>query len=304
MITPPAHIAQSYPRQFIDREEFIAFFKSALNRENINHHKIIVFYGIGGIGKTRLIKEMHKNIKNDSKTLSVFLDFKNSYVRDLEGALTYLRYYLSDNYKIKFNIFDIAFAIYWGKAKPHIPLNKENYPFIENTNILAEVFSIIENVPIVGLIPKIGIAIQKFWNYLEDWWIKYGKEEFEKLIELLPSEILYSLPRYFSEDLKLFFEEKTNRAVIFIDTYEALWEGKENRKNSLMVDGWLRELITFLPQVLWVICSRDKINWEGLDHKWGNCIEQSFIGKLASSDIEHYLQSSGIVERVILKSSV
>ena len=45
-------------RQFTNREFFIDAFLSALNSNKSDKHNVLVFYGVGGIGKTSLIKEV------------------------------------------------------------------------------------------------------------------------------------------------------------------------------------------------------------------------------------------------------
>jgi tetratricopeptide (TPR) repeat protein len=50
-------------RQFTDREEFIGAFEKAASELPLEEHKVLVYYGVGGIGKTRLRKELCRRLE-------------------------------------------------------------------------------------------------------------------------------------------------------------------------------------------------------------------------------------------------
>jgi tetratricopeptide (TPR) repeat protein len=72
-------------------------------------------------------------------------------------------------------------------------------------------------------------------------------------------------------------------------------------------DEWVRELVAQLPEVLWVICGRERLRWEEADPDWGKCLRQHLIGGLADADARTFLASCGIgdgaVQHAIIKGS-
>ncbi len=59
---PPTYTAEEArpraSRQFTDREGFIEAFEKAALELPLHEHKVSVYYGIGGVGKTRLRKDL------------------------------------------------------------------------------------------------------------------------------------------------------------------------------------------------------------------------------------------------------
>ena len=117
-------------RKFTDRENFINIFKTTLAQNNPEIHNVIVYYGVGGIGKTSLRKELIKIISSESSGIKyATLDFDLPVYRTADNALYYLRKSLKEKYKIQFPSFEIAYAVFWQKTHPQTPLKKKIYPF-------------------------------------------------------------------------------------------------------------------------------------------------------------------------------
>src|SRR5690625_5906483 len=89
------------------------------------------------------------------KDLWGLIDFDVVNYRNPETALYILRKDLSKDYKIQFPIFDLAYSIYWKKVNPNIPFNQNTMPLLEEGGIVADIFAIIGDVPVIGLVPKI-----------------------------------------------------------------------------------------------------------------------------------------------------
>ncbi len=70
-------------RPFIDREEFIQAFKDALESIREKQRSVLVYHGVGGIGKTSLRKELPKVIEKHNEShrnfriLWAVVDFEN-----------------------------------------------------------------------------------------------------------------------------------------------------------------------------------------------------------------------------------
>jgi tetratricopeptide (TPR) repeat protein len=86
-----------------------------------------------------------------------------------------------------------------------------------------------------------------------------------------------------------------------------LTEGERSAGKVYQRDEWVRELVAQLPEVLWVICGRERLRWEEADPDWGKRLSQHLVGGLADADAGSFLVSCGIadgaVQQAIIKGS-
>ncbi len=295
-------------KQFTDREEFLEAFYKAYESKVKEEHKILVYYGIGGIGKTSLRKELSRRIEEE-KLNSVWtaIDLDTPTYREQETALFVLRNLLNEKYKINFPSFDIAYTVYWQKTHPQTPLTKENFPLLTGVNVVAGILRVVGEMPYIGFVPKLTKAFMTGQNVFREWWKKRGEKELASLPNFEPKEISERMPMFWASDLKDYLEQKNKKAVLFLDTYEALWENVSASGGFFMRDEWIRELVSHLPEVLWVICGREKLRWEEQDKDWRDFIEQHLLGRLSDIDSKYFLKTCGVekedVQEVIVKAS-
>ncbi len=305
------------PRQFTDWEEFIGGFKQAVSEPSSREYEVHVYYGVGGIGKTslrvelcRLLQEREERYRQ--RTIWAVLDFSTSSHRDVEAALFWLRHELNQKYKVQFPSFDLAYVIFWQKKYPQIALQQDPTrleALLEEGSLFASLISIVGEVPLVSLVPNIGKSILRTNRLLNEWWTKRGHQELNDLQGMEPAAIAERLPMFWAADLKDYLERegylerKGRPAVLFMDTYEALWEGESRRTEARFFaqDEWVRELVSQLPDVLWVITGRQRLRWEELDEDWRNHQHQHHVGGLAEPDARKYLASCGITEEALQK---
>ncbi|MBI5404162.1 MAG: tetratricopeptide repeat protein [Ignavibacteriae bacterium] len=294
-------------RKFTDREIFIKTFYDALKYQS-DKHKIIVFYGVGGIGKTSLRKELSRQIENELKEIIwSTIDLDIPAYRDQETALFILRNTLSQKYKIHFPSFDLAYTLYWQKIHPQTPMTKDNFPLFSGTGVVAGIFRALGEMPYIGVIPKLSKAIKVSGNVFREWWKKRGEEELTMLHTLEAKDILDRMPMFWASDINEFIEKKNRKIVIFLDTFEALWENMRTEGGFFLRDDWIREMISHLPKVLWVICGREKLRWGELEDDWDNYLEQYLIGGFSNEDSHKFLIGCGIekeeIRNIIISSS-
>ncbi len=292
-------------RQFTDRESIINAFQSALENKNKNIRNILVFYGVGGIGKTSLRKELARIIKEKYKdAIAASLDFDLPAFRQEETALYYLRKLFKDDYKINFPSFEIAYAVYWQKTHPQTPINKFNFPLIDESILVSGLISVLGSLPIFGLIPGLTKTALKGHKYFKDWWTKRGQKELYNLSELEAKEILVRLPMFFASDLKDYLEGNNKQCVIFVDSYESLWERSKTESSFFLNDEWVRELVAQLSEPLWVIIGREKLRWVEIDKDWGDCLKYFPVSGLTDSDSSTFLISCGIDNKNLRKTII
>ena len=295
-------------KKFTDREQFLAAFQNAISTKIKDEHKLVVYYGVGCIGKTTLRKELGKRLESEKPdTVWTAIDLDTPTYREQETALFVLRNQLHEKFKINFPSFDIAYTVYWQKTHPQTPMTKDNFPLLTGANAVAGIMRVVGEMPYIGFVPKLTKAFMTGGNVFREWWKKRGEKELANLPTLEPKEISVRMPMFWASDMKDFLEEKKKDAVLFLDTYEALWENLKAEGGFFMRDEWIRELVSHLPEVVWVICGREKLRWSEQDDEWSNYLEQYLLGRLSDKDSAYFLNSCGVekpdVQNVIIKAS-
>jgi GTPase SAR1 family protein len=297
---------------FVDREKFQEAFEKALVRKPEETYKVLVYYGVGGIGKTSLIEQLQGNLASiNPNAICVSLDFKMPQSRQQDEALAQLVNMLRTKYKIPLPTYDIAYSFYWKKIHPNQALTANEIPFFEDGSMISDIISTLGDMPVVGVVPKIAKIVFKGHSYIQTWWTLRGEKTLRELETMKPQEILDELPIYFAQDFAEYLKKKNQPAVIFFDTYEALWENNRDVGHYMSRDAWIRDLIAELPlpeNILWVICGRERVRWEDIKNdNWSDYIGQHLIGNLADPDIRDFLNNRGItdskIQDAIVKSS-
>jgi tetratricopeptide (TPR) repeat protein len=292
-------------RQFTDREAFTKAFQDVLPKMKASDKElpILVFYGVGGIGKTRLLRELSGMLDADkSPSLWVLLNFEE-HIRDMQSALFHLRKLLNAKYKIQFPTFDLAYAIFWQKTHPQTPLSKESFPLMEDGTLITDIISALGVFPAVGLITKIPAVIMRGHQVYKEWWTRRSKE-LHCLTEMESGDIADLLPSFWAQDFNDYLNQHKKHAVIFLDTYEALWENEHSEARFFERDEWVRELMSNLPGVLWAIAGREKLRWEEVDQNWGECLDQHLVGNLSKEDCLRFLESCAVTDTPIQQAII
>ena len=313
VIVPKDHFKQ---HPFVDRNVCLQNFKDAVNNFGQKKFSVLVYYGVPGIGKTSLrnefikcLKTYNEENKNSDITLSLTLqreviwasiDLQLDEHRKKNTFLVTLKNNLQEKFKIDFPAFEFAHAIYWKKANPEIPLRKDNYLFFKGNNAFDDIFGIASKISPLGIVHNAGKFILKdLPDYLREWWTTKGEKELKQLSEEEPLIIEERLSYFWAQDLNNYLERTSKPVVLFIDTYEVLWENYSGDGYSL--DKWIREeLILRLPErVLWVICGREALRWEEIDSEWSEYLTQYEVEKLLRDYCIKYLVAQDINDNEI-----
>lgn len=293
-------------KQFTDRKHYIEAFWNCIYSIQNDDTKVLVYYGVSGIGKSSLRKKLQHEIEiKDENILWGFIDFDVRQHRDVDNALLFLRTELSRKYKISFNLFDFAYAYYLKKASPQMSFTEKSIPFLEEGSLVTDIIATFGDMPLVGIPVKILAVLDKVNNKYKDW---INQKRINDILDMSlkePKELLEYLPVYFAEDLKNYASEKNGKIVIFLDTYEALNSSNKGEKSYFQIDEWIRDvLIPNLPGGLFVILGREKLKWQDINSQWAECIEQHLVGTLADVDSRSFLVYSGIKENEIINSII
>jgi len=160
-------------RQFTDREKFLQVFEQTRQNLKDDQLAVLVFYGVGGIGKTALRKELMRRLEQEGRLDWVWtgLDFDTPEFRLPEATLSALRQRLEQRWKVSFPTFDVAYAVYWRLVHPQVTLTEKTFPLLDTSSTVIEIVtSLGGDIPVIGLVPKLaGLAI-KGSKTLKQWW--------------------------------------------------------------------------------------------------------------------------------------
>lgn len=294
-------------RIFLDRDEQIKTFKEAIENLGKKEFNVLVYHGVAGIGKTSLREQFPKYLEEynqDHRSLDIIwasIDFAFEEHRKISSFLMYLKTELQKKSNIKFPAFEIAHAIYWKKARPETALRKDDFLLFEGDKALDSFFELMVETPYFKLVPAVSRFFKKLPEYIEKWWKFEGERELSELVDKEPLVIESLLPYFWIKDLNNYLNQTSESSVIFIDTYDALWE--KCSENDLSKDNWIREeLVLRSPKrLIWVICGKEEIQWEKINEEWGKYITQHKVEKLLRDYCIQYLETYGITDENIQK---
>lgn len=308
------HQTDYYPQEriFVDRETCTDNFRNFIQNPNNQDYNALFYYGIAGIGKSKLQDELQSILDNEyPEVLWVSMDFENECHRDVSTFLLTLRNNIQKKCKVKFYKFNLAHAIFSKKSRPDIPLSKGTYPmlkedgfFYDILNALNEtVFGPIISIPVKRILNTINNAPESTRQFLEELPI-----DIKKLESMEAHEIEKILPGIFAAD----FTDSlgtNSRACIFIDTYEAIWKDWREIGSLSEKDKWIRKcLIPNMPGVSWVICGREQIKslWVEDEKDWEMCMKEYPIEDLSEEYSEQFLKEyieEEDIRSIIVKAS-
>jgi len=301
------YIQHDVLQYFTNREKAIALLDDYLNKSDNDSFKALTFYGVGGIGKTALQRKLCDRLEKYDPPVP-FAQFDMESIKDQTNAyrevLLNMRFdFEQRGFKLNFPRFDLCWAVITayegGEPEPLVKTNPTlNNMFNFATSLL--------DAPVRGLTSLVESLIQQSPE-LEKRIRRVFKTE--EVIELrkraldgdgtLSNELISSFVQDLAEGLPE-RDGKTCRAVIFIDTYEALWTGREGglSAQARLLDEWVRELVSYCIHpdvgVLPVICGKDRLLWAEDDPEWEDELDQNILGGLSFHDAQLFLSKCGI----------
>lgn len=289
-------------KEFTDRKYYKEQFYNEIakiqseKKDKTKQYHVLNFYGIGGIGKSSLQKELCEEIDNDSKVIYTQSDFAN--VSNCNTSNFLLE--IAKNFeakKIVFYHFGLAYAIYFKKAHRDMVLSSNEPSAIsENIGFVADILGTIDGLGILSIIPG---AINKIYHaaYKKLHLDNNLKEDLKKMESMSASQCEQLLPAFLAYDLNNYLEKENNKIIIiFLDTYEVLWNQIKNDITKFSQDQFVRELISHLPGVLFVISCREYLDWKLVDSEWEKYLKQYELRSLENADADLFLNKCGIKE--------
>ncbi len=268
---------------------------------------VVMFYGVGGAGKSWLLRKLREEISRDLPV--AFLDFGamggQQFVLDPSLALQQIRH--------QFGAAAPHFDLALGMMRFKQDLGKEPSTYGEGIGIAVELASeiaskakeLIPGAQIPGAKVLLDRLSKSLRHRIQDLPIgefistQLGSEFALQFRSRTAQEIGDELLNYLAEDMDANLPVHFNRAaraVIFLDTYEAVSSGLQNRGQRLLRESWIRDLAGNFDFALTVIAGQNKLMWEESDAVWADCLEQHAVGGLAEPDARYFLALSSIAD--------
>lgn len=246
--------------EFVNRDKILDFPEREymkMSREK-GYFKVLSIYGIGGIGKSRLISEMQKRMEkyaaNDRnlKILNLSLEIEGS--ADFLSALVRLRTQIPEVCPL----FDYAFLLFWKQTKI-VKLDDEFIKTLRNQwpPILKEIASFV-SISGKALPNFIGIPMDTLFEIVESSFQFFRKKYYSnifshngiRLENLSLKQLKNTLGNFLGVELNRLYYEK--KLIAFIDAYKQF--------SDSMLTQWLPGMIEEAHTGLFIITSREQLN--------------------------------------------
>ena len=287
-------------RLFTNRENALGAFNRAIEQyKNENVLKILTFYGVGGIGKTHLLRKFAKELEGSNGYTVATIDAESPHYNSLIDILLDIRSQLHVNAVL----FDYAIARFLTVNGRSLSELKKSW--ISEDSLLFDLQELASNlaevVPAARVIKKLyDIADEKKTRYLS----KY-KKHFDRIDGFSSSELVAYIPHYLG--IAIADASKKNKFVVFIDTLESLDKRNLFKVTKESPDEWITELIGSAESGLYVLASRNYIKWVDRNPEWEKYLEQHSLGALSNLDADYFLKSIPITDQdtrnAIIKSA-
>ena len=298
-------------RHFTNRVSELEAFRRALAIPAGQDVPAIMFYGVGGTGKSWVLKRLQQSLDGSLPCAYLDLDHSNpggaACHTDWSRALAEIRRQLGAD--VFCPRFDLAYAFIRYKE------GAGDEPLFRGAGILGHVWeflvevgdSALSSVPggnlLTWAINKVTSPLARkvqaspLGHWLET---QLGEEDFRKLKPLLADEIYLQLHHRLLLDLRenLPASDRACRAVVFIDTLEALRAPRDSAEELARVQEWVRNLYHPSSGVLLVMAGRDRLTWERIEPAFADpqYLDQHLVGGLSQADALRFLRSCSVAD--------
>lgn len=239
---------------FIDREIYCNLIESVYQNvlRDTTYFKIVAFWGAGGIGKSRLLNESQKKMR-DPLAKPIFIKLEITCKDDLLDILIKFRKALP--HKHVYPLFDYAMLILWNNLNVS-QLDDSFLHLIKNSLFefaklgLDVVFGMSTGITVASIIDLLRMSYDKIKRF-------YNSRQVDKILDNITlmdiHELIKELPALLAIDIHKAF---LNTSLVFIiDSFK--------QYSSYLSDEmtWLITLIQNIGYGLFIISSREKIVW-------------------------------------------
>ncbi|MEJ1231384.1 MAG: hypothetical protein WDM88_13230 [Galbitalea sp.] len=252
------------PRQqtgFLDRTEHLALIMQHVDflRLEPGHLKVFEVDGLGGVGKSRLLRELRNRAMAGEKQGTVcWIPLEAEAFATETGPLMNIR----DQVHFDCLLFDTGVVAYWHAiGQPFHLLDSSRF-----SNSLV-VKTLDTGIAAAGIPISLTFAVELFDAIKEKTTRlrRYKRAEFEAIdaLRLDPVAIRERLPHYLGLDIRRRLEPSKKAFVAFYDGYD-----RQAHETVMARAPWLREFIGTLNRGIHIVATREPMRWPADD--WGN----------------------------------
>jgi tetratricopeptide (TPR) repeat protein len=297
--------------------------KSPVLNRALPRKNVLVYFGLGGIGKTTLSEELerrfvgHAGNGHDRARAAVRFDFAESASFDMESYVLQLRAGFG-HLAPRWHAFDIAFSVYWERAHPGESLDE----FITKDSALRRVarsIGLSEQIAATltdafgAALPGVARAAHVVGGlmYTQARRAIIGHRilrDCDMLSDLIEADADVDTLSYFPYLLAWELARLPGphpKALVLLDTFEDV-----TSRPSRDAERWLQRSAYLMPNVLFVVTGRNRLDWADLTQpteldfvgiqRWpllraghaGEEPRQHLIGYMSGTDADVYLASA------------
>ena len=298
---------QKAVRQFTDRTEPQLAFKNAYldlaGRLPGCPSHVLTYYGMGGIGKSSLLKQLALNLQEDpelkrkNKGNPLYVAFNFELCQDDIQVMARLRNILNDRYGWQFPHFELGLYLYSKNIGENAEAPEQKTYIDRQPFVKLAVDAATDLIPMAGPFLKLLSYIDQGQAALRTLTKRYPQVT-KAFQELDLTQQRETLSGFFAADLNEHTAKSTTPLVVLLDTYECIEERAAAQGSALRKDLWLygkNRLIPETKNTLWVIAGRNRIQWTAE----GCTMEQHLLGSLSEEDAAAFLGSAGVPQQLI-----
>ncbi|MGA2596621.1 MAG: hypothetical protein ABSH09_06460 [Bryobacteraceae bacterium] len=286
---------------FTDRDDHREIFRRHLNAAT--EPPVLMFYGVGGTGKTWLLKKLREEVPIGLPTAPIDFEVRfegQRFSLDFAQALYAIRQQLGQPTPR----FDLAYAMrLFNQGVSSEPGFKVHGAIGPSLEFIGAVFESTQSLPGVGIIiKKLSKQVAKqlrdggIERFLAD---RSGNEFLLSLRRQSPQEIDQNLIGCLATDLKESLKPSLKnavRAVLFFDTFEDLAAGLPNTEHQRLREQWVQDIAGDFGFALIVIAGQNRLTWDEADPRWNDPhhLERHLVGGLSEHDARLFLEKCEI----------
>ncbi len=290
-------------RKFTDRVHAVDAFCRAFNdylEENI-HLKVLMYYGVGGIGKTTLLSHLMKKINPTIKKREIVIVNINLESSQFDSP-AFCLYAIYNQIGISSPAFEYALARLWSLQGWSMEDIKRRV--IKPDSLLFELVELgAEAAGVFAPIRLFNRLLDSGHQYVKKWWGE-SKELWREIEKLSEVELEKRLPFYLGLSVEKFAREDNKKLIFFFDSHETILHRNAFETTKSAGDNWLQEFIGSTENGLYVIAGREYLKWGDYNPEWNEYIEQHILGALTDEDAEYFLSSIPIPEKDIRQTII
>ena len=260
---------------------------------------LLVFYGIGGVGKSWLMRVLSdalqakelNTIRVDAKPIPcALLNLEGEGVRFIHSPLSALEE-IRRQLNVPCPLFELAYAVL--RRTQETSLSGGAQTGLDGAEQTATLLGV--PGPLAWVLKTVVKHVAEFATS------QAGKADLQTLQGMSAEQFTVEfMARRLARDLVAALPERSGkacRAVIFIDTFERIREFARNVTRQGENEAWVRVLVECLSTFcLVVVAGQNRVNWEAFDAAWESpeWIEQHYLQGLSESDAQDFLTKCGV----------